>query len=303
MCARVFFFWFPSDWRYSTPFPTFTNSLPSFMVTSYREPYTITECFHTFCKSCIFTTFHLKYLKCPVCKISLEPDPYKVVISDRTMQELVLKLFPQLQQLDEEQERLFYESRGIQRKKLKKLEGAHHHELHQQQQQQQQPRTNISRRSKWNSSNHGINTSFQNHKRPNTYLSSLSQEETNLNNTPLTMQQSNRNSSSSSKYYLSNEKALLVDEILFLLLPHKYQEGYRHLPPLRNQVIRTSGRLKIRLLRKYIYNNLIALDQSLSEINPSLVRKQTKIRFFLKKIASFLKKVFFFFFKSCVHLF
>jgi len=187
------------------------------------------------------------------------------------MQELVLKLFPQLQHLDEEQERLFYESRGIQRKKLKKLEGAHHHELHQQQQQQQQPRTNISRRSKWNSSNHGINTSFQNHKRPNTYLSSLSQEETNLNNTPLTMQQSNRNSSSSSKYYLSNEKALLVDEILFLLLPHKYQEGYRHLPPLRNQVIRTSGRLKIRLLRKYIYNNLIALDQSLSEINPSLV--------------------------------
>jgi hypothetical protein len=189
------------------------------------------------------------------------------------MQELVLKLFPQLQQQDEEQERLFYESRGMQRKNLKKMEEGGSHEQHQ---QQQLPRTSISRRSKWNS-NQGINTSFHNDKRPNTYLSSISQEETNLN-TPLTMQQSN--SSSSSKYYLSNEKALLLDEILFLLLPHKYQEGYRHLPPLRNQVIRTSGRLKIRLLRKYIYNNLIALDQSLSEINPSLVRRRTKIRFF-----------------------
>jgi hypothetical protein len=186
------------------------------------------------------------------------------------MHELVMKLFPQLQQQDDEQERKFYEFKGIQQKLSGKMDGGDSHEK-----QQLQQRTSMSRRSKGNSYN-GNNTNVQSNKRTNTNLSpnsNAAMEETNRN-TNLTIQQKR----GSSKFFLSDDKALLLEEIIFLLIPHEHQEGYRPLPPLRNPLIRTSGRLKIRLLRKYTFNNLAALDPSFHEMNPSLVREKTTIR-------------------------
>jgi len=77
----------------------------------YRDPHTIPECLHTFCKSCIVVLFYHGYRKCPTCKISLEPDPYQHLLSDRTVQELLTKLFPNLYDQDLLQEKLFMQSK------------------------------------------------------------------------------------------------------------------------------------------------------------------------------------------------
>jgi len=186
----------------------------------YREPFTVTECFHTFCKSCIFATFHLGFLKCPTCQISLEPDPYKVVISDRTMQELVEKLFPHLQAQDDEDEIQFYRSRGIQKKQRK-----------------EEKRTSHS-----------------------------NQQPTVANTNPVV-------NSSTKRPRCKNRRIVSVDEITFTLLPHDGEHNFdtQSLPPLQ-RVIRTSGRLKVGGLRKFIWNKLISLDDSLSSsLTPSSI--------------------------------
>eukprot|EP00957_Ditylum_brightwellii_P052834 4005330-Ditylum_brightwellii.AAC.1 len=83
----------------------------------FRDPYTVAECLHTFCKSCLFFTFRSGYRRCPECETSLEPDPFKEVLSDRTLAELVDKIFPHLKEKDERDEREFYKRRGIKLKK------------------------------------------------------------------------------------------------------------------------------------------------------------------------------------------
>ena len=82
----------------------------------FRDPYTITECLHAFCKSCLFFAFQSGFRKCPKCDASLEPDPYREVLSDRTLGALVHKILPELQEKDNRDEIKFYERRGIKRK-------------------------------------------------------------------------------------------------------------------------------------------------------------------------------------------
>jgi len=82
----------------------------------FREPYTIAECLHTFCKSCLFLKFHSGVRRCPRCDTSLDPDPYKAVLADRTLQELLDKIFPELKEMDEKKELEFYKKRGIELK-------------------------------------------------------------------------------------------------------------------------------------------------------------------------------------------
>lgn len=45
--------------------------------------------------------------------VSLEPDPFREVLADRTLQELVDKIFPWMKKKEEEEEKAFYEARGI----------------------------------------------------------------------------------------------------------------------------------------------------------------------------------------------
>lgn len=74
---------------------------------------TVTECLHTFCKSCL-----VKHLEenntCPTCSIIIhQSHPLQYISHDRTMQDIVYKLVPNLQKNEERSERRFYKSRGL----------------------------------------------------------------------------------------------------------------------------------------------------------------------------------------------
>jgi len=78
----------------------------------FKDAHTISECLHTFCKSCIYK-FFMEHSTCPQCGISLSPFPLQTVRVDRTLQSIVDKMFPDLLRKDIEQEKNFYLSRGI----------------------------------------------------------------------------------------------------------------------------------------------------------------------------------------------
>ncbi|KAI8777386.1 polycomb group RING finger protein 3 [Biomphalaria glabrata] len=74
---------------------------------------TITECLHTFCKSCI-----VKYLEekntCPKCHIEIHQSyPLNYISFDRTMQDIVYKLVPNLQEKEFQRMQDFYRKRGL----------------------------------------------------------------------------------------------------------------------------------------------------------------------------------------------
>lgn len=73
----------------------------------------ITECLHTFCKSCL-----IKHLEanttCPTCKIVIHHSyPRHYINFDRTMQDIVYKLVPGLQENELHRETNFYQQRGL----------------------------------------------------------------------------------------------------------------------------------------------------------------------------------------------
>ncbi|RZF47468.1 hypothetical protein LSTR_LSTR007395 [Laodelphax striatellus] len=74
---------------------------------------TVTECLHTFCKSCL-----VKHLEenntCPTCNIVIhQSHPLQYISFDRTMQDIVYKLVPNLQENEMKREREFYRIRGL----------------------------------------------------------------------------------------------------------------------------------------------------------------------------------------------
>jgi len=74
---------------------------------------TVTECLHTFCKSCL-----VKHLEenntCPSCQIVIhQSHPLQYISFDRTMQDIVYKLVPNLQDNEMKREREFYRLRGL----------------------------------------------------------------------------------------------------------------------------------------------------------------------------------------------
>ena len=82
----------------------------------FRDAHTIVECLHTFCKSCLFKLFSSatkSKAKCPHCKVSLAANPRTSVIADRTLQQMVDKIFPKMAADDEAAEHAFYAERNI----------------------------------------------------------------------------------------------------------------------------------------------------------------------------------------------
>lgn len=72
----------------------------------------ITECLHTFCKSCI-----VKYLQtsrlCPICNTKVhETQPHLSLRADRTLQDIVYKVVPALLENEMKQRQEFEERRG-----------------------------------------------------------------------------------------------------------------------------------------------------------------------------------------------
>nr|XP_033773935.1 LOW QUALITY PROTEIN: polycomb group RING finger protein 3 [Geotrypetes seraphini] len=74
---------------------------------------TVTECLHTFCRSCL-----VKYLEenntCPSCRIVIhQSHPLQYIGHDRTMQDIVYKLVPGLQEAEMRKQREFYHKLGM----------------------------------------------------------------------------------------------------------------------------------------------------------------------------------------------
>lgn len=73
----------------------------------------VTECLHTFCKSCIVKHLEEKNT-CPCCDIVIhQSHPLQYISYDRTLQDIVYKLIPDLQQNEIKREKEFYRLRGL----------------------------------------------------------------------------------------------------------------------------------------------------------------------------------------------
>ncbi|XP_078359048.1 polycomb group RING finger protein 5-A-like isoform X2 [Oculina patagonica] len=86
------------------------------------KPTTITECLHTFCRSCI-----VKYLqdsddnKCPTCSIQIhETNPFDLIRPDKTLEDVIYKLVPKLQENEQRREREFREQHNSKNKRKTK---------------------------------------------------------------------------------------------------------------------------------------------------------------------------------------
>ncbi|XP_061546963.1 polycomb group RING finger protein 6 isoform X2 [Phycodurus eques] len=74
---------------------------------------TITECLHTFCKSCIVKHFFCSN-KCPSCTIIVhQTQPLYNIRPDRQLQDIVYKMIPFLEEFEREQMCNFYKKRGL----------------------------------------------------------------------------------------------------------------------------------------------------------------------------------------------
>lgn len=75
----------------------------------------VTECLHTFCKSCIVKRLEFEEgNNCPKCDVVIHrSNPLLGIKPDRTMQDVVYKLVPDLQQREELREKIFFQLKGI----------------------------------------------------------------------------------------------------------------------------------------------------------------------------------------------
>ncbi|XP_037128094.1 polycomb group RING finger protein 5-B isoform X2 [Syngnathus acus] len=72
------------------------------------KPTTVTECLHTFCKSCIVQHFE-ESNDCPKCGIQVhETNPLEMLRLDNTLEEIIFKLVPGLREQEEERELAFW---------------------------------------------------------------------------------------------------------------------------------------------------------------------------------------------------
>ncbi|TRY99593.1 hypothetical protein DNTS_007908 [Danionella cerebrum] len=86
------------------------------------KPTTVTECLHTFCKSCIVQHFE-ESNECPECGIQVhETNPLEMLRLDKTLEEIIFKLVPGLRESErcihkrtqeEHQEREFWRKNKI----------------------------------------------------------------------------------------------------------------------------------------------------------------------------------------------
>lgn len=74
---------------------------------------TITECLHTFCKSCIVKFFFYSN-RCPTCSVVVhQTQPHYNIRPDRQLQDIVYKMVPFLEEMEKDQMCQFYKERGL----------------------------------------------------------------------------------------------------------------------------------------------------------------------------------------------
>ncbi|VEL12253.1 unnamed protein product [Protopolystoma xenopodis] len=73
---------------------------------------TITECLHSFCKSCLVKHLEEKF-DCPVCGVLIHHShPLNYVSFDRTLQDIVYKVVPYLREQEKSAREAFYQRIG-----------------------------------------------------------------------------------------------------------------------------------------------------------------------------------------------
>ncbi|KAG8552337.1 hypothetical protein GDO81_004481 [Engystomops pustulosus] len=91
------------------------------------KPTTVTECLHTFCKSCIVQHFE-ESNDCPKCGIQVhETNPIEMLRLDNTLEEIIFKLVPGLREGEQQRESEFWKRKrpqengedGLPNKRLK----------------------------------------------------------------------------------------------------------------------------------------------------------------------------------------
>ncbi|CAL8258966.1 unnamed protein product, partial [Lota lota] len=87
----------------------FNHFITCFLCGGYLiKPATVTECLHTFCKSCIVQHFE-ENNDCPTCGVQVhETNPLEMLRLDNTLEEIIFKLVPGLREKEEEEEATFW---------------------------------------------------------------------------------------------------------------------------------------------------------------------------------------------------
>jgi polycomb group RING finger protein 3 len=179
----------------------------------FRSPMTITECLHTFCRSCLCYAFASGFHRCPTCDVELGPDPIRFALHDRTKEELLDRiLFPDLKDLDMKLEYAFYEESGI---PLKPPEKSHT--------RQRQPK-------------HQQESTSKNAENTQGHTFSEAEDPDYLEDDSSTKLGSNTSED---------------ENVEVLLIPHKPS-----LPTLEYDYLKTSGKIKIYQLKKFVRDQL-----------------------------------------------
>ncbi len=78
----------------------------------YRKPFTINECMHTCCKSCICKWYNESNQRetCPVCDTKIGGRPMDSLIFDNNLASLIDILFPEFEELDKKNSKLLFET-------------------------------------------------------------------------------------------------------------------------------------------------------------------------------------------------
>jgi hypothetical protein len=232
----------------------------------YRDAHTIVDCLHTFCRSCLILYFdkqkrtgltpyekkrgYTKKMSCPTCQLEIGPHPFKALTSistiqilpDRTLQEVVDKLFPRFKVKEVDEEKKFYKERNIQ--------------LKAEYQQQQLGAEN------------GVDGSNNNGKEEANGQKLASQSNFKGTERLATTTAATTNAQSTTAMAAAIT-SFMKDTIIELRLhpdttttpsststkkSSKHHDGT--LPALKNPILRTSGKLKISSLKKYLVQQL-----------------------------------------------
>ncbi|XP_072293280.1 polycomb group RING finger protein 5-A-like [Eucyclogobius newberryi] len=91
------------------PVRDFNHFITCYLCRGYLiKPTTVTECLHTFCKSCIVQHFE-ESNDCPECGIQVhETNPLEMLRLDNTLEEIIFKLVPGLREKEEQREVEFW---------------------------------------------------------------------------------------------------------------------------------------------------------------------------------------------------
>uniref|UniRef100_A0A8C4QMT7 Polycomb group ring finger 5b n=1 Tax=Eptatretus burgeri TaxID=7764 RepID=A0A8C4QMT7_EPTBU len=77
------------------------------------KPLAVTECLHTFCKSCIVQHFE-ESNECPRCGIQVhETNPLEMLRQDKTLEGIIFKLVPGLKEREEKKEKEFWKTQSL----------------------------------------------------------------------------------------------------------------------------------------------------------------------------------------------